>query len=60
MKKRLAGQKFDTDDEMKWAVWSEMARLTKEGGQEGLRHVFDKWEVRLKKVIACNGDYIEK
>ena len=56
LKRRLAGQKFEDDEEMKWAVMTEMARMCK----GGLNHVFDKWEKRLKKVIECNGDYIEK
>ena len=54
----MAGQKFDTDQEMKNAVLTEFARMTKEKG--GLGHVWDKWEKRLRKVIACGGDYIEK
>ena len=64
LKRRLAGQKFDTDQEMITAVMTEFARMTKEGAKKGegpaLRHVFDKWETRLRKVIACGGDYIEK
>ena len=58
LKSRLAGIKFDDDEEMKWAVMTEFDRMCKEMG--GLDHVFDKWEKRLKKVIECNGDYIEK
>ena len=63
LKKRLAGQKMEDDDEMMWAVKTEFARMCKEGGQDGkmdLGHVFDMWEKRLRKVIQCNGDYIEK
>ena len=63
LKKRLAGQKMEDDDEMKWAVMTEFARMCKEGGgdgKEGLGFVMDKWETRLRKVIAANGDYIEK
>ena len=56
LKRRLAGQKFDTDEEMKTAVITEMARMC----QGGLNHVWDKWEKRMRKVIACQGDYIEK
>ena len=56
LKRRLAGQKMEDDDEMKWAVMTEMARMSK----GGLGFVFDKWESRLRKVIAAKGDYIEK
>ena len=59
LKSRLAGQRFDTDQEMKNAVLTEFARMTKEKG--GLGHVLgEKWEKRMRKVIACGGDYIEK
>ena len=43
---------------MKWAVLTEFDRMCKEKG--GLDHVFDKWEKRMRKVIECAGDYIEK
>ena len=58
LKRRIAGQKFDGDDEMKWAVLTEMARMSKE--KKGLDHVFDMWEKRLRRVIEVKGDYIEK
>ena len=49
---------------MQSAVMTEFARMTKEGAKKGegpaLRHVIDQWETRLRKVIACQGDYIEK
>ena len=63
LKRRLAGQKSDTDEEMITAVRTEFARMCKEGGKDGkevLGHVMDMWEKRLRKVIAVNGDYIEK
>ena len=63
LKRRLAGQKFEDDEQMKWAVMTEFARMCKEGGKdgkEGLDHVFDMWEKRMRKVLTCNGDYIEK
>ena len=63
LKRRLAGQKMEDDDEMKWAVMTEFARMCKEGGKdgkEGLGFVFDMWEKRMRKLIMCNGDYIEK
>ena len=56
LKRRIAGRKFDDDPEMKWAVMTEMARMCK----GGLDHVFDKWEKRMRRVIECQGDYIEK
>ena len=56
LKRRLAGRKFDTDDEMINAVRTEFARMS----EGGLDHVWDKWEARMRKVIACGGDYIEK
>ena len=43
------------------AVWTEFSRMTEEGGEQGLKHVLGTmWEKRMRKVIACNGDYIEK
>ena len=56
LKKRLAGIKYDSDEEMMTAVRTEFARMC----QGGLGHVFDKWEKRMRKVIECGGDYIEK
>ena len=41
---------------MKSAVMTEFARMSK----GGLDHVWDKWEARMRKVIAFGGDYIEK
>ena len=41
---------------MKSAVLTEFARMSK----DGLDHVFNMWEKRMKKVLAVNGDYIEK
>ena len=48
LKRRLAGQKMEDDDEMMWAVKTEFARMCKEGkdGKEGLGFVFDMWEKR--------------
>ena len=56
LKSRLAGIKFDDDEEMKWAVMTEFARMC----EGGLDHVFDKWEKRLRRSIELGGDYIEK
>ena len=63
LKRRLAGQKMEDDDEMMWAVRTEFARMVKEGGKdgkEGLEFVFDMWEKRMRRVIEKEGDYIEK
>ena len=63
LKRRLAGQKMEDDDEMIWAVRTEFARMVKEGGKdgkEGLGFVFDMWEKRMRRVIEKEGDYIEK
>ena len=62
LKRRLAGQKMEDDDEMMWAVKTEFARMCKEGkdGKEGLGFVFDMWEKRMKRVVEKRGDYIEK
>ena len=56
LKRRLAGVKFDTDQQMKTAVINEFSKMC----EGGLNHVWDKWEARMRKVIACGGDYIEK
>ena len=56
LKRRLAGQKMEDDDEMMWAVRTEFARMSK----EGLGFVFDMWEKRMKRVVEKSGDYIEK
>ena len=58
LKRRLAGKKFEDDEEMKCAVMTEFDRMCKEKG--GLDHVFDKWEKRMRRVIECAGDYIER
>ena len=58
LKRRLAGIKYDSDEEMMCAVRTEFDRMCKETG--GLDHVFDKWEKRLRRVIEADGDYIEK
>ena len=63
LKRRLAGQKFEDDEEMKWAVMTEFARMCKEGGKdgkEGLGFVFDMWEKRMRRCVENGGDYVEK
>jgi histone-lysine N-methyltransferase SETMAR len=56
LKRALAGQKFDTDNEIRIAVQGVFNDLTK----EGTLFVFETWHKRLTKCIELNGDYVEK
>lgn len=56
LKVLLAGQKFDTENELKVSVQGFLADLSK----EGFLFVFEKWAERLDKCIRLEGNYVEK
>ena len=56
LKKRLMGRRFDSDEEVKRAVEG----ILKELSENGLDFVFKQWELRLKKCVEMEGDFVEK
>ncbi len=56
LKKKLAGTRFESDQELKTTTEGYVKALTK----NGLLHVFEKWMHRLDKCIQLGGSYVEK
>ncbi len=56
IKKELAGQRFQTEIEVKTAVQGVLKHLA----DDGLLHVFETWSKRCQKCIDIGGKYVEK
>lgn len=56
LKKDLAGKHFKNRIDLGNAVWRSLKSIP----QEDYKQVFFDWLSRLKRVIECKGDYIEK